>query len=148
MNIDELKAIALKGFDGNGFYLAKYKNQTYLAHIDGEIYVFSNDSISEKSTERKDGFMTKVNISDLDDFFFAKLSVTFQGNIYETGRVGKRLNQIELIARKGLELEDKKLGFEDDLNERVTHCLIYFGDIEGISISMQSVYDEYLLKNE
>lgn len=50
---------------------------------------------------------------------------------------------MELLARKDKLEEDFRLGFEDDIYERITHKIITKEEIENIRIERKSVYNQF-----
>lgn len=144
--VDDCIEKAIRGFDGTRFYLSYFNGESYLSLIDDTILLLSKKSISEKSVSRRFGFMTEVCLDELQDITLAKLYVTYGHNEYEALSVSKDFEEIVLKARKGLEYEDKKLGFKDNIHERLTIKLITLDEVESIRVEEKSVYEE--LKNK
>ena len=90
--------------------------------------------------------MTEVIPEELTDITLAKLYVTYGGKEYEALMVSKGFEEIILKARKGFEYEDKKIGFEDNIHERLTTKQVTRDEIEAIRVEQTSVYEEMLKK--
>ena len=142
--MDEYKDKALVGFDGSNFYEGYYQGKSFLALIDDEVCLLSNEEIASKSSKYREGYATDFAIEELEDLVKSKMYAIYKGNEYEVQRVSKRLKQLELIARKNNRKEDLELGFEDDVYERVTHKLVSNEEIESIRVEKKSVYKEFL----
>ena len=138
---------AVIGFNGCNLLEGYYQNRSYFAKmIKGKIWLYSNESIVSDSQFKDDSYITKLNMEELDDLVKTKMYATYKGNEYEVQRVRPRLRRLELLARKGYENEDLKLGFEADMYERLTHKLVSRGEIESIRVEQKSVYKEFLEK--
>ena len=138
---------AVTGFDGCNLLEGYYKNRSYFADlIDDKIWLYSNEPIASNSRFEDDSYITKLNMEELDDLVKSKMYAIYKGNEYEVQRVRPRLQRLELLARKGYENEDLKLGFEDDMYERLTYKLVSRDEIESIRVEKKSVYKEFLEK--
>ena len=138
---------AVIGFNGCNLLEAYYQNRSYFAQIiKGKIRLYSNESIVSDSQFKDDLYVTELNLEELDDLVKSKVYATYKGNEYEVQRVSPRLRRLELLARKGYENEDLKLGFEDDMYERLTYKLVSRDEIESIRVEKKSVYKEFLEK--
>ena len=138
---------AVIGFNGCNLLEGYYKNRSYFADlIDDKIWLYSNEPIASDSRFEDDSYITELDMEELDDLVKTKMYATYKGNEYEVQRVRPRLRRLELLARKGYENEDLKLGFEGDMYERLTHKLVSRGEIESIRVEQKSVYKEFLEK--
>lgn len=136
------------GFDGCNLLEGYYQNRSYFAIVlDDKIGLFSDEPIVLNSRNVDDMYyVTELNWKEVDNLVRTKIYAVYKGNEYEVQRVSPRLERIELLARKGCESEDLKLGFEDDVYERVTHKLVTKDEIEKIFVEKESVYEEFLEK--
>ena len=138
---------AVTGFDGCNLLEGYYQNRSYFAElIDDKIWLYSNESIASDSRFEDDSYITELDMEELDDLVKTKMYATYKGNEYEVESVSPRLRRLELLARKGYENEDLKLGFEDDMYERLTNKLVSRDEIESIRVEKKSVYKEFLEK--
>lgn len=102
--------------------------------------LYSEERITQYSQEYRDGYRTEIRIDYLEDIFEVKMYAIYKGNTYEVQTVSPRLKELELLARKGYEKEDKEIGFKDNINERVTHILLTREEVENIYVKKRSVY--------
>ena len=66
MNEEKLRSIAVKAFNGSDFYISTYRGNPYLTEIkEDKLYLFSQSSLNQKSTENDGIFATKIKIEDL-----------------------------------------------------------------------------------
>lgn len=142
--MDEYIKKAIVGFNGNGFCEGYYQGNSYIAVIKKEnIVLFSNEVITKMSQKYRDGYITEINVEELDDLVKSKMFAVYKGNEYRVQMVGKRLSDLELLARNGCEREDYELGFEDNIHERVTHKIVSKEDIESIRVERESILHKY-----
>ncbi len=146
MTIEMLIEKSIRGFDGSRFFLSYYNGESYISLIDDRIFILSQNAINEKSIAKRDGYLTEVIPEELTDITLAKLYVTYGGKEYEALMVSKGFEEIILKARKGFEYEDKKIGFEDNIHERLTTKQVTRDEIEAIRVEQTSVYEEMLKK--
>ena len=144
MNLDYYFGKAITSFDGEWFYLSCYEGEKYITWIDEVIELCSTLPINERSEKYKDIFLTEFDPKELEDITRAKAFIRYKGNEYEAITVSVGFSEVILKARKGLEHEDLKIGFEDNINERMTWKKITKEEIEDIRIEEVSVYDEML----
>lgn len=142
-NMEEYIEKAIVGFDGKNFYEGCYKGKIYLVLMDKDIWLLSNEIITNRSRKYRDGYLTDIALNKLDDLMLSKMYATYKENEYEVQRVYRRLKKIELLARKDKLEEDFRLGFEDDIYERITHKIITKEEIENIRIERKSVYNQF-----
>lgn len=144
--VEEYIEKAIVGFDGKNFYEGCYKGKSYLVLMDKDIWLLSNEVITNRSRKYRDGYLTDITLNQLDDLVLSKMYATYKENEYEVQRVHRRLRKIELLARKDKLEEDLQLGFEDDIYERITHKIITKEEIENIRIERKSVYNQFKIR--
>ena len=147
MTIEMLIEKSIRGFDGSRFLLSYYNGESYISLIDDRIFILSQNAINEKSIAKRDGYLTEVIPEELTDITLAKLYVTYRGKEYEALMVSKGFEKIIIKARKGFEYEDKKIGFEDNIHERLTTKQVTRDEIEAIRVEENSVYMK-IINNE
>lgn len=147
MTIEMLIEKSIRGFDGSRFFLSYYNGESYISLIDDRIFILSQNAINEKSIAKRDGYLTEVIPEELTDITLAKLYVTYGGKEYEALMVSKGFEEIIIKARKGFEYEDKKIGFEDNIHERLTTKQVTRDEIEAIRVEEKSVYMK-IINNE
>lgn len=145
MGLDITK-MAITGFSGDRFYLSDYDGESYITWVDDAIELCSASPVNEDSEKYRNIYLTEINPEDLSDIKLAKIYVKYMGNEYEALNIGEGFDSVILKARKGLEYEDKKNGFVDNINERITWKKIKRDEIEDIRIEQTSVYEEMLKK--
>ena len=145
--MDEYVEKALVGFDGSNFFEGYYQGKSYLTRIiKGKFCLFSNESISQFSRSYRDGYVTEFSIEELEDLVKTKMFAIYKGNEYEVQRLAPRLEELELLARKGHENEDRKLGVEYSYCECLDYKLVTKDEIEKIYVEKESVYKEFFEK--
>ncbi len=147
MTIEMLIEKSIRGFDGSRFFLSYYNGESYISLIDDRIFILSQNAINEKSIAKRAGYLTEVIPEELTDITLAKLYVTYGGKEYEALMVSKGFKEIVIKARKGFEYEDKKIGFEDNIHERLTTKQVTRDEIEAIRVAENSVYMK-IINNE
>lgn len=147
-NMEKLIEKSVIGFSGRNLLEGYYQNRSYIAKlIEGKIWLYSNEPIASDSRRKNDMcYVTEFNWEEVDDLIRTKVYAVYKGNKYEVESVDSRLERLELLARKGKENEDLKLGFKDDVYERVTYKFITKDEIEKIYVEKESVYKEFFEK--
>lgn len=146
MNLDYYFEKAVTSFNGDWFYLAYFNGEIYLTDTGREFFVYSKKPIVENSVYDDDCFITRFKIEDFEDVTRAKLFIKYKGNEYEALNVRVGFSEVIIKARKGLESEDLKLGFMENVYERMAWKTITKEEIEDIRIEEVSVYDKFLEK--
>lgn len=99
---------AIVGFNASNFLESQYCGNEYLTIIsNGFFALFSREKISEKSQPYRNGFVTKLQIEELENVYSSKLFGLYNRHYYEIQLVSKNLESIELIARREFLKEDK-----------------------------------------
>ncbi len=145
MNEEKLRSIAVKAFNGSDFYISTYRGNPYLTEIkENKLYLFSQNSLNQKSTENDGIFATKIKIEDLTGVFHGKLYATYRNVEFEVLNVEKGLERLTLKGREDHISEDIGLGFaykrmsEDQFDKQVK-----FKEIDGIRVIREDVYKEF-----
>lgn len=143
--------MALVGFDGQLFHEIRYKGVEYLCVVHEDyVSVFSNETITFQSQVYRDGYKTRLNFGEIEDLEQCQMFATYKGNEYMVQRVSPRLQQLELLVRKGFEKEDLALGFEEHVDgpyEHVFNKLVGCHDIDSIRVEKESIYTHMLNNN-
>lgn len=141
--IEEYVNKSVIGFDGKCFLEAEYCDTNYMAILKKEIVIIYSDKlVNSNSKKYRNGYKTELSIESVDDLFRVKMFAIFKGNKYEVQIVSPYLKSIELLARDGHESEDIKLGFEDNIHERVTHMMVNRDMIEELLVEKTSILNE------
>lgn len=132
--LDEFTLDLPIGFNGENLLITKFNGKFYVISdmLDGISKVFSVEKLNENSVPLRDFFVTKVRTDELELVERRILYAKYKKNIYRVGLVSKHLESIELYARPDHIVDDKRLGFEDDLNFRCTHKLVKKEELEGL----------------
>lgn len=69
-----------------------------------DIWLLSNEIITNRSRKYRDGYLTDITLKKLDDLMLSKMYATYKENEYEVQRVYRRLKkqsyQLEKISQK------------------------------------------------
>lgn len=104
--------------------------------------ILSKEILSETSIPIQGFYLTEMNINELENLNRCVLYANYKGNIYKVGLVSKHLQDIELYARPDHILEDKALGFEYNMNFRITHKKVSRDEITGLYYSETPILEK------
>lgn len=104
--------------------------------------VLSVGKLNETSSQFRDFYRTTIELSQLTSLEQCVLYAKYNGTLYKVGQVSKNMETMELYAREFSLLEDKSLGFVDDLNFRVTHKMVRKEEVEGLYCTRESILEK------
>lgn len=108
-----------------------------------ECGILSIEKLREDSCEFRGFYRTNIPVEQLPSLEKCVLYAKCYNNVYKLGKISKNMETIELLARESNLVDDKNLGFVDDLNFRVTHKLVTKDEIDGIYFTKTSVLEEF-----
>lgn len=143
--IEEYINKTVVAFNGTHFFESCYNGKSYISIIKEKTAIlFSEQRITKTSQQYNYGYKTELSKQSLDDILESKMYIIYKGNRYEVQTVSPRLKELELLARKGHEAEDKAIGFTG----KNPHLVITRKEIENIQVEKRSIYKETMEKSK
>lgn len=132
------------GVHGENLLITNYNEHIgIVANILNEKYIIlSTEMLNKTSVPYYGAYLTEINMDELDNLYRCELYANYKGNMYKVGQVSKHLQDVELYARPDHISEDEALGFEYNMNFRVTHKQVSKDEITGLYYSKTSILEK------